>query len=420
MASSSNPTTAPAAVPAGLTESSTAAAAAAPAVEPTTGPPALQPTAEGSSAAAPVETAEMAATASTPISAPEAGANRPAPDQTAIEVDNDEVAAAASISSDDNTTDNNSSFSDEGYAESSTGTNVTTSLSSSVRDYQFENNRRYHKFHEGKYHFPNDEPEQAREDMRHCMMVHASGGALHYAPLKNPQKVLDIGTGTGIWAIDMGDEYPEAEVIGIDLSPIQPSWVPANVRFIVDDAEQPWVTAPATYDYIHVRNMASAIKHWDRLMEQVFTALKPGGWIEIQDINWIYRCDDDTMGPDYAVGQMAKYIGQALMNFGIKLYSPDDNPARLETAGFVDIRNTVDKVPVGTWPRDPNMKMIGLYNRSTVYDGLHGITMGPLTRGLKWTPEEVELFLVRVRRDLMNPRIHSYVHMHTLCGQKPY
>jgi methylase of polypeptide subunit release factors len=33
--------------------------------------------------------------------------------------------------------------------------------------------------------------------------------------------VLDIGTGTGIWAIDFADEHPEAEVIGTDLSPIQ-------------------------------------------------------------------------------------------------------------------------------------------------------------------------------------------------------
>ena len=217
----------------------------------------------------------------------------------------------------------------------------------------------------------------------------------------------------------MGDEYPEAEVVGIDMSPIQPSWVPANVRFIVDDAEQPWVTDPETYDYVHIRNMASAVKNWDSLMAQALTALKPGGWIEIQDLNWLLRCDDDTMGPDYSLTQMTKYMGQALSNFGIKLHTPDDNPERLKIAGFVDIRHKIDKVLVGTWPRDPNIKMIGLYNRSTMYDGLHGITMGPLTRGLKWTPNEVEAFLVSVRKDLMDSRVHSYVHLHTLCGQKP-
>ncbi|KAL1892379.1 hypothetical protein Sste5346_007117 [Sporothrix stenoceras] len=384
-----------------MADTNTPAAAAAPAKSPTSPEPAA--------AVAPGEGSSSQPTAAT---IPDAGATIRPPagptGQTAIEVDDE--GSNASVTSDED---------DEGYSDSIAGSSATTSLSSSVRDYTFENNRRYHKFHEGKYHFPNDEPEQAREDMRHCMMVHVGGGALHYAPLQNPQKILDVGTGTGIWAIDMGDEYPEAEIVGIDLSPIQPSWVPSNVRFIVDDAEQPWVTPPETYDYIHVRGMASGIKNWVGLIEQSYTALKPGGWLEIQDLNWTYRCDDTSMGPDYAVAQMAKHIGEGLGKFGVKIYSPEDNPARLEAAGFVDIRHSIDKVPVGTWPKDPNMKMIGLYNRSTVYDGLHGITMGPLTRGLKWTPEEVELFLVRVRKDLMNSRIHSYVNMHTLCGQKP-
>lgn len=31
-------------------------------------------------------------------------------------------------------------------------------------------------------------------------------GRLHLAPIgKNPQRILDIGTGTGIWAMDMAE-----------------------------------------------------------------------------------------------------------------------------------------------------------------------------------------------------------------------
>jgi len=90
---------------------------------------------------------------------------------------------------------------DEAYG-SETASRASTSVSSSVRDYTFENNRRYHKFREGRYHFPNDEPEQEREDMKHAMIVNLCNGRLHYAPLENPQMILDVGTGTGIWAID--------------------------------------------------------------------------------------------------------------------------------------------------------------------------------------------------------------------------
>jgi cyclopropane fatty-acyl-phospholipid synthase-like methyltransferase len=64
-------------------------------------------------------------------------------------------------------------------------------------------------------------------------------GRLHLAPFSReepPRKVLDIATGTGTWAIDMGDLYPDSQIIGTDLSPIQPSFVPPNVRFFVEDS----------------------------------------------------------------------------------------------------------------------------------------------------------------------------------------
>jgi cyclopropane fatty-acyl-phospholipid synthase-like methyltransferase len=87
---------------------------------------------------------------------------------------------------------------------------------------------------------PTDEKEQDRLDMHHEIMLAMLDGKLHLAPVKEPHRILDIGTGTGIWAIDMADTYPAAEVIGTDLSPIQPVWIPPNCRFEVDDAEQEW------------------------------------------------------------------------------------------------------------------------------------------------------------------------------------
>ena len=90
---------------------------------------------------------------------------------------------------------------DDGY-HTDEASKASTSLSSSVRDFAFENGRRYHKFREGAYQFPNDEPEQAREDMKHAMFINVCDDKLHIAPIKNPQQILDLGTGTGIWAID--------------------------------------------------------------------------------------------------------------------------------------------------------------------------------------------------------------------------
>lgn len=90
---------------------------------------------------------------------------------------------------------------DAGY-QSDYHSSTSTSITSSIRDYKFENGRRYHKFHEGTYQFPNDESEQEREDMKHAMLLNLCGGRLHFVPLENPQNIIDLGTGTGIWAIE--------------------------------------------------------------------------------------------------------------------------------------------------------------------------------------------------------------------------
>jgi len=64
-----------------------------------------------------------------------------------------------------------------------------------------------------------------------------------------------------MWAIDYGDEHPEAEVIGVDLSPIQPPFAPPNVKFEIDDLEEPW-TFSRKFNYIHSRIMTMAFRDW--------------------------------------------------------------------------------------------------------------------------------------------------------------
>lgn len=79
---------------------------------------------------------------------------------------------------------------------------------------------------------------------------------------------LDLGTGTGIWCMEMGDLYPSATVTGLDLSPIQPIWVPPNVKFMVDDIEDTWMSGD--YDLIHMRAIAPLMKDLQRLLKQAF------------------------------------------------------------------------------------------------------------------------------------------------------
>lgn len=65
-----------------------------------------------------------------------------------------------------------------------------------------------------------------RLDLIHHMMIKGVGDKHFLSPLEESKlkRILDIGTGTGIWAMEIGDRFPAAEVIGNDLSPIQPEW----------------------------------------------------------------------------------------------------------------------------------------------------------------------------------------------------
>jgi hypothetical protein len=98
-----------------------------------------------------------------------------------------------------------SSFSDDDECYSSGLASDSTSLSESILDYEYENGRRYHAFRSGKYALPNDEQEQDRLDMMHHIYSLMLGGKLHLSPLDDPQHILDVGCGTGIWVIDMAE-----------------------------------------------------------------------------------------------------------------------------------------------------------------------------------------------------------------------
>lgn len=253
----------------------------------------------------------------------------------------DDTADAESVAS---TNDNDSSFSDENYY-TDTSSN-TASLLSSVKNFSYENGRRYHSYREGHYVLPNDEPEQDRQDLLHHVRNLVLGGALYRAPLESTiQRALDIGTGTGIWAIDFADNHPSAEVIGTDLSPIQPSWVPPNLRFMVDDAESPWLFSTSRpFDFIHARDLGGAIADWPRLLQQAYGSLRGGGWIELQEFEVTLKSDDESIRKAPMLCEYLGHLHYASEQFNRPMNIAEGHRQLLLEAGFEDVRDEVYKV----------------------------------------------------------------------------
>lgn len=106
--------------------------------------------------------------------------------------------------------------------------------------------------------------------MQHTLLQQLLDNKLHLAPVADDiTHVLDIGTGTGIWAIEFAHQHPSCDITGTDLSPIQPDQVPSNVRFVIDDAEEQWAFNQK-FDYVHVRVMIISIRDWPRFIGQGF------------------------------------------------------------------------------------------------------------------------------------------------------
>lgn len=77
--------------------------------------------------------------------------------------------------------------------------------------------------------------------------------------------------------------YPQSQVLGVDLSPVQPGFVPPNLLFQIDDIEEPW-TYGQKFDFIYSRMMVGSLANVPRFFEQSFENLAPGGVLEMADI----------------------------------------------------------------------------------------------------------------------------------------
>lgn len=123
------------------------------------------------------------------------------------------------------------------------------------------------------------------------------------------------------------------------------------------------------------------------------------------------RYQGDVIDDSWAGSALQNWIGlvtQAAQILQRPLDKVKDYKDILTGRGFSNVREDIYKWPSNTWPRDPKFKEIGMWTLANIDAGVEGISMALLTRGLGWTMEEVQVFLVDVRKDMRNKSIHSY------------
>ncbi|KAH0420976.1 TAM domain methyltransferase [Colletotrichum camelliae] len=264
-----------------------------------------------------------------------------------------------------------------------------TSLRSSIRHYQHENGRTYHAMSAG--------------NLQHYVMTLTIGGNHCLCP-KNmgAKRVLDLGTGTGIWSMEYADAHPDAEVIGVDLSPVQP-----DLAMKLDDLEKDW-TWSRPFDFIFSRMMTGSFSDNRSIVYKAFDALEPGGYFEAQDMALPLGCDDGTLSVDSDLWKWVLLVMEGMEKFGRPVTAAEQWKALMEEAGFEDVVETIYKWPTNRWPRDKHYKDLGMWSLENMDQALEPATLAPLTRALGWSYEEVIVLVSKARKALRDTSVHAY------------
>ncbi|KAH0430579.1 methyltransferase domain-containing protein [Colletotrichum camelliae] len=329
---------------------------------------------------------------------------------------------------------------DEGISEtgSSNGSSSSSlaSLRSSILEHRKENGRRYHGMSEGTYILPNDEvwPSSPAYINHHLWKITWNGDLCRSPKRNGANRVLDVGTGTGIWSIEYAYSVHK-QVIGVDLSPIQPELyepfprvlvychtlvciVPPNCKFEIDDMDKDW-TWSTPFDFIFVRHMNACFASWERMLAQAYENLEPGGYIELQDNSFPLACQDGTLAKGSALDRWSSLLMEGTAMMGRPVTVPAHFKRMLQDAGFVDVVEEHRVWPVNDWPRNDELRLLGRWSQFDSLEAVESSALALFTRVLGWTREEVLVFCAEVRNELMDRSIHAYWNVWCAYGRKP-
>ncbi|CAG8485257.1 6339_t:CDS:2 [Paraglomus occultum] len=217
--------------------------------------------------------------------------------------------------------------------------------------YRTVDGRLYLNIAESQYPLPvYDEEEMERLALQHAVFKHFWHG-LYSSPITEllhvgGAKVLDSGSGTGSWVIDMSIDFPRSEFVGIDISPMSPTTnLPHNVSFFDCNLLEGLPFAADSFDYVRQGLLFEAFteQQWEtHVVNELVRVTRVGGWVEFMEGYCSF------VNPGRVTKRLTNAFSTFLKSKGISMRFEDNLTTYLEnTCRLSNISYEEQRIPLG-------------------------------------------------------------------------
>ena len=242
------------------------------------------------------------------------------------------------------------------------------------------------------------------------------------SPLKNPDRILDIGCGTGAMCLHLAKAHQSAwSIIGVDLSDVDmpQSQKPTNVSFIQGNfkdlaASHPDLAANS-FDFVFSRMLVFGMTDWPGYIAQAVSLLKPGAWLELQDVDIMAYNEDRTLRSKS--WEWHRNQQQAFSALGLDIEVGSKLEGYMQAAGLVDVQVTEYRWVFGHWEGHPETDLIGEYSPKHIHE-VNGSAYRKIFAS-KMSEAELEEDIRQMGEDLKGKGGGMFIPFYVVSGRKP-